>query len=296
MSTLVNSFITHLAGYEWGSIAEIITAIATGFAILVARRAIKAKRKDDRRADRLNRVNRQLSDFYGKLSILFEVGMRDWCSFIAQYGNDSKKLGREFVRFFPFEVKEDDPITSFNPAPPNAEQLKVYRRWLKIRFIETNEIMAEVIYANADLVIGGIMPQVLVLFAEHVASVKLMQFTLEEEELKEKGGAKSLILDDWKEYVKLMAPYPKDIGHYINASFEILKEEQERLLSTHDKPYTEKMIEDRIRQEMWKKENYWGEREQKARANAGQHYEYKPMPQPEIMQQKNIMIAWWRKK
>ena len=295
MPTIADSFVVHLANQEWGSIADITTAIATGLAILVARRAIKAKRKDDRRADRLNRVNRQLSEFYGKLSILFKVGMRDWCSFIAQYGNDSRILGREFVRFFPFEGREDEPITAFNPIPPNAEQLKVYRRWLKIRFIETDERMAEVIYANADLVIGGIMPQVLVLSAEHVASVKMMQLTLAEEELKEKDGIKSAILDDWREYVNLMTPYPKDIGHYINASFEVLKAEQERLLSTHDKPLTEKMIEARIKQEMWEKENYWGIREQKARAAAGQYYEYKPAPQPEVEMQKNDLIARWRR-
>lgn len=275
------SFITRLTSYSWGSGAEIITAIATVLALVVASLAIRAKRRDDRRADRLHRVNRQLSEFYGKLSILYEAGMRDWCSFIAQQGNDSKNLGREFVRFFPFEEKEEEPITAFNPSPPTAEQLKAYRKWLKTLFMKTNERMLDVIYANADLVIGKSMPPVLILFAEHVASLRLLQLTLDEEELKEQRGSKSFLLDDWREYVKLMAPYPGDIGYYIGASFEVLKEQQERLLSTHGTPLTEKQIARKIKLLQWKKESYWCKKEFEVRTKAGQHYVYKPVPKPE---------------
>lgn len=85
----------------WGNIAEIATASATIAAVVVAIRTIQAKRVDDRRTDRLNRINQQLSQLYGKLSILYETGMRDWCSFIEQHGNDSKMYAREFVQFFP---------------------------------------------------------------------------------------------------------------------------------------------------------------------------------------------------
>lgn len=85
----------------WGNFAEIVTAGATIAAVVVAIRTIQAKRVDDRRTDRLNRINQQLSQLYGKLSILYETGMRDWCSFIEQHGNDSKMHAREFVQFFP---------------------------------------------------------------------------------------------------------------------------------------------------------------------------------------------------
>jgi hypothetical protein len=293
-----NSFI-EMADLHWGSVlngltADGVTAAAAVIALMAGFWAIKAKRRDDRRADRLNRVNRQLSDFYGKLSILYEAGMRDWCSFILQHGNDSKILGREFVRFFPFEEKEDEPITRFNPEAPNAEQLKAYRKWLRTLFLKTNERMLEVIYANADLIIGKSMPPVLILFAEHVASVRLMQLTLEEEELKEELGSKSVMLDDWRAYVKLMAPYPGDIGYYIGASFEVLKAEQERLLSTHDKPVTEKVIEARIIKSMWEKESYWNRKEYEARTAAGQVYEYKPLPKPEPEPRELGLVAWWR--
>ncbi|MGI4835560.1 MAG: hypothetical protein ACRYFK_19070 [Janthinobacterium lividum] len=92
-----------------------------------------------------------------------------------------------------------------------------------------------------------------------------------------------------------MAPYPKGLGHYINASFEVLKAEQERLLSTHGKLLTEKEIETTIKQGIWKKEGYWGAREHEARAAAGQHYMYKPVSQPAIVTQTTGLIAWWRR-
>jgi hypothetical protein len=281
---------------NWGSMPDWITALAAMGALIGGYLTIRAKREDDRRADRLNRINRQLSDFYGKLSIVYEAGTRDWCSFIFQHGNDSKMLGRDFVRFFPFEVKEDEPITAFNPPPPTAEQLRIYRRWLKILFIKTNERMVEVINANADLVIGGVMPPVLVLFAAHVASVRLMQFTLDEEEAKVEQGGESQILDDWTEYVKLMAPYPGDVGHYINACFRVLKQEQEQLISTPKQPLTETEIEVAVKYKMWEIADYWGTEEQKARARAGQHYEYKPAPKPEPEPQNENWLNRWLKR
>jgi hypothetical protein len=244
----------------WGNIAEITTAVATSAAVVVAMRTIRAKRVDDRRTDRLNRINQQLSQLYGKLSILYEIGMRDWCSFIEQHGNDSKMYAREFVRFFPNGENVDD------LPPPTAEQLKAYRKWLKTLFTKTNEKMLEVIYANADLVIGKSMPQVLILFAQHVSSMRLLQVTLEEEEHKEESGSKSAILDDWKEYVKLMAPYPGDTGYYIGACFEVLKEEQERLLSTHEIPLTEMEIAQKIEGTQQDKAKYWNKRGVEIRA------------------------------
>lgn len=238
------------------NIGDIGTAVATIAAVATAIRAIEAKRIDDRRADRLNRVNQQLNQLYGKLSILYETGMRDWCSFIEQHGNDSKIFGREFVQFFPDERKKD------NLPSPNAEQLKAYRKWLKTLFMKTNEKMSEVIYTNADLVIGGSMPPVLILFAQHVASMRLLQVTLEEEERKEQSwfGGKSAILHDWREYVKLIAPYPEDTGHYIGACFEVLKEEQERILSSHKCPLTEKEIAKKISIAQRNRANHWNKR------------------------------------
>jgi hypothetical protein len=247
-----------------GNIAEIagiVTALATAGAVYVAKKTIDAKREDDRRTARLNRINQQLSQLYGKLSILYEIGMRDWCSFIEQHGNDSKMHAREFVQFFPRVENNDGLPTNLDPLPPNAEQLKAYRKWLKTLFTKTNEKMLEVIYTNADLVIGKNMPPVLILFAQHVSSMRLLQVTLEEEELKVASGSKSTILDDWKEYVKLMAPYPGDTGFYIGACFEVLKEEQEMLLSTSKIPFSEMEIAERIEKAQRNRAEFWNSRE-----------------------------------
>ncbi|MBW3130012.1 hypothetical protein [Hymenobacter profundi] len=267
------------ANWDWGTIAEVITAVATMAAVLVAISTIWEKREDDRRANRLNRINQQLSQFYGKLFILYETGMRNWCSFIEQHGNDSKIRPREFVRFFPDTENED------SLPPPTAEQLKVYRRWLTTLFIKTNEKMLEVIYANADLVIGKNRPDVLIHFAQHVASMRLLQITLEEEERKEKSGAKSKILNDWREYVKIIAPYPDNIGHYIVACFEVLKGEQEKLLSTPEPPLTEVQIAQEIKKVQDGKAEYWNKEELIVRAARAQSY--RPQPRPKR--------KWWRR-
>lgn len=261
-----------------GNTAEIATALATVAAVIVASKAIQAKRRDDRRADRLNRINRQLSDLYGKLLSLSEAGMRNWYAFLSQYSNDDRGLGREFMRFFPYKEREDEPITKFNPEPPDAKQLEAYRKWLRILFIKTNEGMLEVIYANADLVVGKTMPDAFIVFAEHVASLRLLLIKLEEEEKK----AESAFLNDWNEYVKLMSRHPSgDLGLYIYAAFEVLKEEQERLLSTHDDPLTEKELANKIAILKWQKDFDLGKVEHAVRANVGQHYPYKPVPKPE---------------
>ncbi|WP_045687729.1 hypothetical protein [Hymenobacter sp. AT01-02] len=260
-----------------GNMAEIVTAAVTGAAVVVAYRAINAKRSDDRRADRLNRINRQLSELYGKLSILNEAGIRNWYSFVLQYSNDNTGLGREFMRFFPYKPKADEPITAFNPAPPTAKQLEAYRQWLKVLFMKTNEEMLEVIYANADLVVGKTMPSVFIVFAEHVASLRLLLLKLED---KEKEGD-TVFLSNWEEYTKLMAPHPSGgLGLYIQASFEVLKEEQERMLSTHDVPLTEKKLANKIEWVKWREEDYWCKQEHKVRASVGQHYDYKEVPKP----------------
>lgn len=259
---------------DWGNNAEIATAIATVSAVIVASIAIRAKRRDDRRADRLDRVNRQLSQLYGKLFILHESGARNWHSFISQHGNDAKELDREFMRFFPFKQLEEEPITVFNPVPPNAKQLKAYREWLKTLFIKTNEEMLQVIYDNADLVVGEKMQSIFVVFAEHVASLKILLLRLEEEEKQQA----STFLDDWEQYVKLTAAYPSSMNYYINASFEVLKKAQERLLSTHSSPFTEKELANKIEQRQWEISDYWCKREHEVRARAGQHYQYKAVP------------------
>jgi hypothetical protein len=267
---------------DWGGVPTQISAIAAILGLCVATATIITKRQGDRRADRLSRINRQLSQLYGKLAILDEAGGRNWLAFVSKHGNDLEVLGREFMRFFPYKEKADEPITFFNPPAPNAEQLKAYRTWLKSLFMKTNEAMLEVIYNNADLVVGQKMPQVFVSFAEHVESLRLLLMKIKEEEKLEEEGLKSDFLSNWQEYADLMAPHPSgSLGYYISASYEVLKEAQETLLSTNSTPPTEKELADRIEQVQWEKADYWCKREYEIRTAAGQQYEYKLVPVPE---------------
>lgn len=266
--------------HDWGSVPTQISAVAAVLALIVAITTIVTKRLGDLRADRLSRINRQLSQLYGKLLILNDAGGRNWLSFVSRHGNDLKVLGKEFMRFFPYDEKPEEPITFFNPTDPNAEQLKAYRQWLKNIFMKTNEAMLEAIYGNADLVVGQEMPQVFVTFAEHVDSLKILIMRLDEEE----KLANSEFLDNWREYASLTAPHPAGgMGHYISAAYEVLKETQEGLLSTYFKsPPTEKQLAKKIKRIQWEKEDFWCKREYEIRTAAGQFYEYKPVPRPEF--------------
>ncbi len=259
---------------EWKNVAEITTAIATVCAVAVAISTIIAKRRDDRRANRLARINRQLSEFYGKLSILYEAGMSDWLSFVYQHGNDLPQLDKHFRRFFPYAVKEGEPTTKFNPPPPTAEQLAAYRKWLRTLFMKTNERILEVIYSNVDLVVGRKMPKVFVTFASHVASLRLLLLALDEEERVVANNGESALLNNWQQYVSLMNEHPGGrIGFYLNAAFEVLKEEQEKLLSTDEEPLTEIQIAERVRISVNAEAQKWRDLEHKARAAVGQHYD-----------------------
>jgi len=140
--------------------------------------------------------------------------------------------------------------------------------------MKTNEEMLLVIYDNADLVVGGKMQSIFVVFAEHVASLRILLLRLEEEEKQ----PVSTFLDDWEQYVEFISAYPSSMNHYISASFEVLKKAQEKLLSTHSKPLTEKELANKIEQRQWEMSDYWCKREHEVRARAGQHYEYKPVP------------------
>jgi hypothetical protein len=72
-----------------GTPAQLLSAAAATTGVGVAITAINAKRRDERRADRLKRLSRQLSDLYGKLQMLHETGARHWRHFLEQHGTDS---------------------------------------------------------------------------------------------------------------------------------------------------------------------------------------------------------------
>jgi hypothetical protein len=142
--------------------------------------------------------------------------------------------------------------------------------------MKTNEDMQKVILDNADLVVGKEMPVVLADFTEHVASLKILSIRCAEEE----KLSNNEFLDNWQNYTKIMTIHPSDLIHYVNAGFEVLKEEQERLLSTSGMPLTEEDIESAIRYKAWEKKVAFCIEEREQRSRIDQVYDLELPEEP----------------
>src|SRR3954470_3086613 len=91
-------------------------------------------RREGKRAARLERLGKQLSNLYGPLFARYEIGERHWFAFLEKYSKDPM-LEVEFKRFFP----EDRDF-----AAPDATALEAYRSWMKTIFMPTNTAMEKV--------------------------------------------------------------------------------------------------------------------------------------------------------
>lgn len=187
----------------------------------------KAKRKDEKRTAKLNRLNQQLSDLYGPLYALYETGEKQWLTFVDKYSNDPMPVP-EFKRFF---VEERD------FESPNPEQLKEYRLWMKTTFMPNNIRMEEVIVNRAELIVGKGMPQCLLDLCAHVAANKPVMDRWEAEDFDEAS----------EEDHKAGYRHPGfAIREYVRASFNVLKKEQELLLNGEKDDTDENDLEKQI--------------------------------------------------
>jgi amino acid transporter len=105
------------------------------------------------RKDRLDRVNRQLSEFYGPLLALVSASQSSWEAFRGRY------------RPVPRSFWSDDP-------PPTAEDQAIWRLWVTEVFMPLNLEMVDVVTHHADLLDERQMPPGLLTLCAHVASYK----------------------------------------------------------------------------------------------------------------------------
>lgn len=153
---------------------------------------IRAKRRDDKLAAQLNRLDKQLSELYGPLYAWFESGHEN---FIA------------FTKVFPNSLSYDN---------------EKYRIWMKQVFMRTNIAMEEIIINNAELFIGERIPDPFLKFCLHVAALKVYVAEWDNPEFNQ---------EEWKRYMSEFQHPQSKLHAYIRASFEVLKEEQTRILS-----------------------------------------------------------------
>jgi hypothetical protein len=149
------------------------------------------------RKDRLDRINKQLSDFYGPLLALVSSGDSCWQAFRTRY--------RPGTQFF-WDV---DP-------PPTEEEAAAWRLWMVEVFMPLNAAMADVITQHADLLDEPDMPPALL---EACAHVKAYRPVLKRWET-----------GDFSEHTSVTNFPSSDVRRFASEGFARLKTEQRELL------------------------------------------------------------------
>lgn len=177
-------------------VALVVTTITAIFLALVGYLATYLNSvRIEQRADNLNRVNKQLSEFYGPLFALSQANDIAWRAFRSEYRPDGA--------FF----------SHLNP--PTEEEIIIWRLWMQTVFMPNNMRIYEIIISKADLLIEKDMPECLLLFCAHITAY---QAVLKQWEAKNYAAHTSLV------------EYPTKLLEYCDKSFERLKAEQSRLL------------------------------------------------------------------
>ncbi len=153
------------------------------------------------RKDRLERVNNQLSDFYGPLLALITAGHSSWLAFRKRY--------RSRKPFF----WESDP-------PPTPEEAAAWRLWMTEVFMPLNLAMVDVITHHADLLEESEMPQCLLDACAHVEAYRPV--------------LKRWEAGDFSENTSLISFPSEELLRYVEEAFVRLKKRQSKLFG--DRP------------------------------------------------------------
>ena len=150
------------------------------------------------RQERLVRVNRQLSDFYGPLFALTESNSRIFSAFRAR---NARPDGRS-----PF----------VHEIPPTGAELVEWRLWVTTVFLPNAQTMRDLVIEHADLLRESEMPTILLQLCAHVSGYEIT--------------AARWAREDYDQHLSVV-PFPADeINNYARQGFTWLKAEQARLL------------------------------------------------------------------
>ena len=183
------------------------TGVATFVGVCVAAVGYVVKYRADlqlaQRDDRLERINRQLSDFYGPLLALTRSSDVSWQAFRKRYRPGDGSYW-----------KSDPPAT--------REDVVAWRLWMTTVFVPIHERMMEIVLERADLIEEPEMPPCLLTLCAHVAGY---QAVLREWET----GEISIKREDNISVVNFPT---QELAEYAAAAFGRLKAEQARLLGS----------------------------------------------------------------
>jgi hypothetical protein len=149
----------------------------------------------NQRKEKLDRLNRQLSELYGPMFGITHASDIAWQQFKKKY-----RFGSEF-----FDRKKR----------LSSKDFKAFRIWMTTVFMPMNKQLFDVILAKSDLLIEAEMPESMLLFCAHIA-------------------AYDAVLERWKEKdyseIQSVIHYPGKINEYARSSFVHLKAQQDKLL------------------------------------------------------------------
>jgi hypothetical protein len=157
----------------------------------------------EQRNDRLDRINRQLSEFYGPLLALTRSSGESWEAFRKRY----RSGGGSFWK--------SDP-------PPTREDAVAWRLWMTTVFMPLHQRMMDLVLQHAALIEEPEMPACLLTMCVHVAGY---QAVLKEWETGEISVAR-------EDNISIVNFPGQELADYAAAAFNRLKAEQASLLGS----------------------------------------------------------------
>ena len=177
--------------------AAIITAIVTVLVALVGYLSTYWNNiRLSQRSEQLERINKQLAEFYGPLYSLVSTGTQTWIAFRTKY-----RSGKPYFD---------------NYAPPTEEELKAWRLWMTTVFMPQNVQMQELIVSKTDLLIETDLPECLEELCAHVAAYQVVLKQWEN--------------NDFSEHMSIINFPGRKLLEYSHKSFKSLKEKQAKLI------------------------------------------------------------------
>ena len=186
---------------EFIAIAGVVAAVIGYFVTYVTNLRLA------QRNDRLERINQQLSEFYGPLLALTRSSGQSWQAFRKRY----RPGGGSFW-------KSDPPLT--------VEDAAAWRLWMTTVFVPVHQQMMELVLNRAHLIEEPEMPSCLLTLCAHVNGYQAI--------LKEwETGEISVEREDNISVVNFPG---QELAAYAAAAFSRLKAEQAELLGSTAKP------------------------------------------------------------
>ena len=195
-----------MLGRTRGVAMNLTTAVTISASILIAIAGYVATYANTlrltRRADQLNRINRQLSELYGPLLATANSSTRAFVAFcsihIPRYGNWRDQRGE-----FASRAAEEN-----------------WELWARSVFVPLNDRMRELVLAKADLIVDDTLPPVLLDLLEHTETYH--------------GVVAQWDHHDYSRHWSTLS-FPKDLLAYAETNFTQLKKAQGQLLAAPGK-------------------------------------------------------------